>query len=87
MTKNRVTVKLANLLLDKNDLDAAEPLIGNLIEAGDSPNALRARARYADLQGDATRAVELMESLQESFPDDWGEADNEPLERFRAAAR
>ena len=86
VTKSRVTVKLANLLLDKNDLDAAEPLIGNLIEAGDSPNALRARARYADLQGDATRAVELMESLQESFPDDWGEADNELLERFRAAA-
>ena len=82
-TKDQVTVKLANLLLDEGKLLAAEPLIGHLIESGDSPSALRVRARYADLQGDSARAVELMESLRESFEDDWTEADAEALQRYR----
>ena len=83
VTKRRVTVKLVNLLLDESDLAAAEPLIGNLIEAGDSPSALRVRARFADMQGDAARAVELLESLREAFADDWTEADADTLERYR----
>ncbi len=83
MTKNRVTVKLTNLFLDNNNLAAAEPLIGILIESGDSPSALRVRARYAYLQGDNARAAELMESLRETFVDAWAEEDAELLERYR----
>ena len=86
VTRTRVTVKLANLFLDEGDLAAAEPLVGHLIETGDSPSALRVRARYADLQGDSARAVELMETLQESYVDDWSESDTALLERYRGDA-
>jgi hypothetical protein len=86
VTRNRVTVKLANLLLDGNELAAAEPLIGNLIEAGESASALRVRARYAHLQGDTARAAELIELLRETFADDWTEQDAALLDRYRDGA-
>jgi DNA-binding winged helix-turn-helix (wHTH) protein/tetratricopeptide (TPR) repeat protein len=86
VTRNRVTVKLANLLLDGNELAVAEPLIGNLIEAGDSASALRVRARYAHLQGDTARAAELIELLKETFVDDWTEQDAALLDRYRDSA-
>jgi len=86
VTRNRVTVKLTNLLLDENELAAAEPLIGNLIEAGDSASALRVRARYAHLQSDTARAVELMESMQVTFADDWTETDADTLDQYRSGA-
>jgi tetratricopeptide (TPR) repeat protein len=85
VTRNRVTVKLANLLLDENKLAEAEPLIGYLIESGDSPSAFRVRARYAHLIGDTARAAELMELLRKTFADDWTEADAEVLERYRGS--
>ena len=83
VTKNRVTVKLANLLLDANNLAAAEPLIGYLIESGESADALRVRARYAYLQRDIDRAAELMESLKSTFAEDWTAADAETLGQYR----
>jgi DNA-binding winged helix-turn-helix (wHTH) protein/tetratricopeptide (TPR) repeat protein len=86
VTRNRVTVKLANLLLDGNELAVAEPLIGNLIEAGESASALRVRARYAHLQGDTARAAELIELLRETFADDWTEQDAALLDRYRDSA-
>jgi DNA-binding winged helix-turn-helix (wHTH) protein/tetratricopeptide (TPR) repeat protein len=86
VTRNRVTVKLANLLLDGNELAVAEPLIGNLIEAGESASALRVRARYAHLQGDTARAAELIELLKETFVDDWTEQDAALLDRYRDSA-
>lgn len=86
VTKNRVIAKLANLLLDRNDLEAAEPLVGSLIESGESASILRVRARYAHLQGDTARAAELMESLKSTFVDDWTEADADTLDRYRNSA-
>jgi tetratricopeptide (TPR) repeat protein len=83
VTRHRVTVKLVNLLLDKGELAAAESLIGYLIEGGETPSALRVRARYAYLQGENARAAELMESLRETFVDAWTEEDAELLERYR----
>jgi tetratricopeptide (TPR) repeat protein len=83
VTRNRVTVKLANLLLDENEIAAAEPLIGNLIETGESASALRVRARYAHLQGDPDRAAELMESLKLTYVDDWTDADADALDWYR----
>ena len=82
--RTRVTVKLANLLLDAGELARAEPLIGNLIEAGESADALRVRARYAQLQGESTRASELMETLQSRHADSWTEADAQTLEQYRS---
>jgi hypothetical protein len=60
--------------LDSENLAAAEPLVGSLIEIGDSPGGLRVRARYAHLRGDSARAVELMDTFQATFVDDWTEA-------------
>jgi uncharacterized protein HemY len=82
VTKYRVTVKLANVFLDNGDLAAAEPLVGSLIESGETPGVLRVRARYAHLRGDAGRAVELMETLKSTFADDWTEADAAALDRY-----
>jgi tetratricopeptide (TPR) repeat protein len=86
VTQYRVTVKLANVFLDNGDIAAAEPLVGSLIESGEMPSVLRVRARYAYLRGDADRAVELMETLKSTFPDDWTEADDAALERYRNGA-
>ena len=86
-TRNRVTIKLANLLLDKHELAAAEPLIGNLIERGDSASALRVRARYAHLQGDDNRAAELLESLQSTYAEDWTDEDAATLTLYRGGTR
>ncbi len=83
VTNNRVTAKLANEFLDNEDLASAEPLVGRLIESGETPGGLRVRARYAHLRGDSDRAVELMETLKSSFADDWTEADAAALEGYR----
>ena len=82
VTRYRVTVKLANVFLDIKDIAAAEPLVGSLIESGETPGVLRVRARYAHLRGDADRAVELMETLESTFADDWTEADAAALEQY-----
>ena len=83
--KTRITIKLANLFLDQDNLAAAEPLLGYLIEDGDSASALRVRARYAFLKNDAARALELLESMQSSFADDFTDADTQTLSAYREA--
>jgi DNA-binding winged helix-turn-helix (wHTH) protein/tetratricopeptide (TPR) repeat protein len=83
INQTRVTVKLANLLLDEEELAEAEPLIGKLIEIQDSSSALRVRARYSHLQGDTARATELMELLKETFADDWSEQDAILYDQYR----
>jgi len=83
--KTTIAIKLANLFLDQNDLAAAEPLLGYLIDAGDSASALRVRARYAFLKNDASRALELLGSIQSSFADDFTDADAETLAEYREA--
>ena len=82
VTKYRVAVKLANVFLDTEDIAAAEPLVGSLIESGETPGVLRLRARYAHLRGDADRAVELMETLKSTFADNWTEADAAALDQY-----
>ena len=61
-------------------------LIGYLIETGDTTTSLRIRARYRHLSGDSERAVELLESIRSTNPEDWTEADDATLRRYRAAA-
>ncbi len=87
VTRTRVTIKLANLLLDSGDIGAAEPLIGNLIGEGESADALRVRARYAFESGDAARAVELMEDVRKSAAAAWTARDDETMSRFRDAIK
>jgi len=81
--KTRMTIRLANLFLDQNDLATAEPLLGYLIESGDSAAALRVRARYAFLKNDPARAEELLVSIQSTSPDNWTDADDGTLEKYR----
>ena len=85
VTRKRVAVKLANLLLDRNELAAAESVIGSLIDEGDSPDALRLRARLSHLQGDAAKSVVLLETLKAGYPADWTDGDTASLEVYRAA--
>ena len=84
--KTRITVKLANLFLDQNDLAATEPLLGYLIDNGDSAPALRVRARYAFLKNDTARALELLEFVRSSFADDFTDADAKTLAEYREAS-
>lgn len=82
VTRQRVALKLANLLLDQNDISAAEPLVGSLIEDDESPDTLRIRARLAYQQGDVSRSVELLESLKENYATDWSEKDAINLDAY-----
>jgi tetratricopeptide (TPR) repeat protein len=86
VTKDRVTRKLIKLLLDVNDLSAAEPLIGGQIEQGETPTDIRLRARYAFLLGDAERAADTLASVQATFAEHWTVQDDEQLAAYRAAA-
>ena len=87
VTRGRVIRKLANSILDQNDVAAAEPLIGLLIGEGDTADNLRVRARYAFASGDASRAIELMETLRADAAGQWTDDDATRLERYGAAAR
>lgn len=84
VTRKRVALKLANLLLDEQDIESAEPLVGYLIETGESPDTLRVRARLAAAKGDAAGALELLETLRENFAADWSETDSGTEETLRA---
>ncbi len=86
VTKDRVTRKLVKLLLDANDLSAAEPLIGGQIEKGETPTDMRLRARFTYLQGDAKRAAEILDAMQSRYADYWTTQDDEQLAAYREAA-
>ncbi len=86
VTKDRVTRKLVELLLDTNDLSAAEPLIGGQIEKGETPTDMRLRARFTFLKGDAKRASEILGAMQTQYADYWTAQDDEQLAEYRDAA-
>ena len=83
--KSSITIKLANTQLDQGDLSSTEALIGYLIEAGDTYQSLKLRARYAFVKGDAPRSVRLMEEARAIDADDWTDADAEILVQYREA--
>ena len=85
VTRERVALKLANLLLDRNELAAAEPVIGSLIDSGDSADSLRVRARFAYLNGDVSRSVEILETLKTDYEEHWNDADDAVLGTYSAA--
>ena len=81
-----ITIKLAHKLLDEQDLTAVEPLIGFLIEQGNTSASLKLRARYAAANGDTRRARTLMESAQSMSEGDWTEQDTLALAGYREAS-
>ena len=76
--------KLANVHLDVENLAAVEPLIGLMIEEGETTESLILRARYASVKGDSEQALALMESAKAAAGDDWSEASEELLAAYRA---
>ncbi len=85
--KTDIVIKLATLLLEEDDLASSEPLVGYLIEQGDTADGLRIRARYASQSGDVERSIALMESIQSLAAGDWTETDQATLLKYREALR
>jgi len=77
--------KLANAYLGVDNLAAVEPLIGLMIEEGETTESLVLRARYASLKGERQQALTLMESAKESAGDDWSESREEVLTGYKLA--
>lgn len=67
----RVTRKLADLAMERGDLDSAEPLIGRLAGAEPGFRSLLSQARFAHLAGDNDRAASLATEARSIAGDDW----------------
>ncbi|MEO0996627.1 MAG: tetratricopeptide repeat protein [Pseudomonadota bacterium] len=85
--KTDIVVKLVTALLEQGDLVASEPLVGYLIEQGNTAASLRARADYAFRTGDIERAVRNLEAVRAADASSWSEADEVRLADYRAALR
>lgn len=84
--ETRIVSKLANAHMDKGDVAATEALIGYMIEQGDTSESLKLRARYAFVQGDIERSIELQESARLAAGRDWSDNDEETLAQYHEAA-
>ena len=85
--KMGIVTKLAHTLLEQGNLEAADPLIGYMIEQGDISGSLKVRAHYAFVQGEIERSVELLESAESNAKDEWTDADAETLAQYREALK
>ncbi len=83
--KTDIVVKLVTALLAQGDLVASEPLVGYLIEQGNTAASLRARADYAFQAGDVERAIRNLESVRAADASGWSDADEARLADYRAA--
>lgn len=81
--KIQIVGKLANAYLDVENLAAVEPLIGLMIEEGETTESLILRARYASVKGDSEQALALMESAKVEAGEDWSESSEELLAGYR----
>jgi DNA-binding winged helix-turn-helix (wHTH) protein/tetratricopeptide (TPR) repeat protein/TolB-like protein len=81
--ENTLMWKLAGAHMDLGDLESAAPLIGALSRQTDNEEALRARARYAWLNGEAATAVLHMEAARELAGDAWDNENEATLQRYR----
>ena len=78
-----VSIKLAALYLDRENLHAAEPLLGYVVEQEQNADSLKLRARYAHLSGDHAAAVSLMEQARALAKDSWSSEDADVLASYR----
>ncbi|MEO0420894.1 MAG: tetratricopeptide repeat protein [Pseudomonadota bacterium] len=77
--------KLAQSQLSLGDASGAAPYIGRLLDYPPSPLGLKARARYAELEGDRQQARQLMEQARAAAGEAWGEADEAEFQRLLSA--
>ncbi len=80
-----IITKLTDVHLDLGQIDAAEPLIGALIQHQPDPSALVVRARYALARGDSSQAVELMGQAKELAGARWTDQDEATYREYQAA--
>jgi len=78
-----VSIKLAALYLDREDVHAAEPLLGYIVEQEQNAGSLKLRARYAHVSGDHAAAVSLMEEARALAKDSWTSEDADRLAAYR----
>jgi len=69
--ENTVMIKLAEAYMDASELDAAAPLMGALAAGPVNVNALKARARFSFLRGDAVKAADLMSQARDLAGPAW----------------
>ena len=81
--KMEIAMKLAHTLLDQKNFDATDPLIGYMIEQGNTSGSLKVRAHYAFEQGEIEESVALLESAQSTAADDWSDSDATTLAQYR----
>lgn len=76
--------KLADLHLEAGDLAAAAPLVGALKGQEPTVQSLQVQARFAWAEGDAARAVALLEQARERAGEAWTEESEKLLATWRA---
>lgn len=76
--------KLAGLHLEAGDLAAAAPLVGALKGQEPTVQSLQVQARFAWAEGDAARAVQLLERARERAGEAWTEESEKLLATWRA---
>jgi tetratricopeptide (TPR) repeat protein len=81
--ENTLEQKLANAYMDEANLVAAAPLIGAMAAQEPNVQALKARARFAFLDGDAERAVGLMSQARELAGEHWAEQSEQEFLRYQ----
>ena len=85
--KMEIAMKLSHTLLDQKNFDATDPLIGYMIEQGNTSGSLKVRAHYAFEQGEIEESVALLESAQSTAADDWSDSDATTLAQYREALK
>ena len=71
------------LHLDREDLLAAEPLLGYIVEQEQNADSLKLRARYVYVSGDRAAAVSLMEEARAVAREPWSREDADVPASYR----
>lgn len=79
-----ILIKLATLYLDRDDTDAAEPLVGRALDGDPSLPLSRLQARFAFARGDASRAARLLSEARDAAGTRWTSDDDDALARYTA---
>jgi len=77
--ETEIAVKLAEIRVADDSLDAAEPLVGLLSQRPESLASLRLRAHYAAARGDTATAADLMQRGRRLGDSRWTDEDERDL--------
>lgn len=78
-----MSIQLARAFLDENDIVAAEPLIGTLIDAPESFDLMRLRAAWAFAHQDSLAAAQAMQRARAFAGQRWSKADADALAKYQ----